>query len=47
MQDGQLAISHNMYLFNWHVFDNVFPGEEADKNASCLILFFIRDNGLW
>jgi len=32
MQDGQLVIYHNISLFRWHAFDNVFPGEEADRS---------------
>jgi len=30
--DGQVVIYHNLCLFKWHVFDNVFPGEEADRS---------------
>jgi hypothetical protein len=31
MQDGQLVLYNNSTMFKWHVFDNVYPGVEADR----------------
>lgn len=31
MPDGQLAVYNNQYVYKWHAFDNIFPGEEADR----------------
>lgn len=38
--DGQLVIYHNICLFKWHVFDNIFPGEEADRTPQAYCVFF-------
>lgn len=37
--DTQVVIYHNTYLFKWHVFDNVFPGEEADRTPQAYCQF--------
>jgi len=39
MQDGQLVIYNNISLFPWHVFGNVFPGEEADRTPQAYCVF--------
>ena len=42
--DSQVVIYHNIYLFKWHVFDNIFPGEEADRTPQAYCQFF---QGQW
>jgi hypothetical protein len=37
--DGQLVIYPNISLFKWHAFDNVFPGEEADRTPQAYCVF--------
>lgn len=37
--DGQVVVRHGLELFQWHVLDNVFPGEEADRTAQASCLF--------
>ena len=39
MQDGQLVIWDGVSLFKWHVYDNVFPGEEADRTPQAYCRF--------
>ncbi|HPZ06528.1 MAG TPA: serine/threonine protein kinase [Candidatus Eremiobacteraeota bacterium] len=39
MNDGQLTIYHNLSVFKWHAFDNVFPGEEADRTPQAYCAF--------
>ncbi len=39
LMDGTVVIYHNTYLFKWHVFDNVFPGEEADRTPQAYCQF--------
>ena len=38
LPDGQLVAYHNLSLFKWHVYDNVFPGPGVDRTrqAYCL-----------
>jgi hypothetical protein len=31
VSDGQLVLYNNIYFFNWHAFDHVHPGENADR----------------
>lgn len=31
LQDGKMVLSRDARLFRWHVFDNIFPGEVADR----------------
>ncbi|MDJ1182952.1 protein kinase domain-containing protein [Roseofilum casamattae] len=38
--DGKLVVYHNLYLFQWHAFDNIFPGETADKTPQAYFVFF-------
>lgn len=42
--DGQLVVYHNLSLFKWHAFDNIFPGEAADKTPQAYFAFF---EGKW
>jgi hypothetical protein len=45
LPDGQLAVHNNgLYLFKWHVFDNVFPGEDADRTPQA---YFALHEGRW
>jgi serine/threonine protein kinase len=37
--DTQLVIYHNIYLFKWHAFSNVFPGETADRTPQAYCVF--------
>ncbi len=39
MNDRQLNIYHNLSIFKWHVFDNIFPGAEADRNPQAYCIF--------
>jgi len=39
MLDGQLVVYHYISLFKWHVFDNVFPGEAADRTPQAYCVF--------
>lgn len=39
MRVGQVAIYHNLSLFKWHAFDNLFPGEEADRVPQAYCVF--------
>lgn len=31
MNDGKVVVYDGIYLFGWHAFDNLLPGEEADR----------------
>ncbi|NEO32272.1 MAG: serine/threonine protein kinase [Symploca sp. SIO3C6] len=42
--DGQLVVYHNLSLFKWHVFDNLRPGEEADRTPQA---YFVFHQGQW
>jgi len=45
MQDGQLVVhDKGQSLFKWHVFDNIFPGEEADRTPQGYFAFY---QGKW
>ncbi|NES99789.1 MAG: serine/threonine protein kinase [Sphaerospermopsis sp. SIO1G1] len=37
--DGQVVIYPNLYLFKWHAFSNVFPGETADRTPQAYCVF--------
>jgi serine/threonine protein kinase len=39
MLDGYIVVYHNLYLYEWHVFDHLFPCENSDKTpqAYCVI----------
>jgi serine/threonine protein kinase len=39
MPSGQLVVFHNTYLFRWHVFENEYPGPEADKTPQAYCVF--------
>lgn len=40
----RLVVWHNQYLFSWHVFDNVFAGEMADRTP---LGYFANQNNKW
>lgn len=42
--DGQLVVYHYLSLFKWHAFDNIFPGENADKTPQAYFVFY---QGKW
>jgi len=42
--DSQVAIYNNLSLFKWHVFDNVYPGEQADRTPQAYFTFY---DGRW
>jgi hypothetical protein len=42
--DGTLVLHANSALYSWHVFDNVFPGEKADRTR---LGYFGMQNGKW
>jgi protein kinase-like protein len=42
--DAQVVVYDGIYLFKWHVFDNVFPGEEADRTPQAYCQFY---QGQW
>lgn len=44
MLDGQLAVHHNLSLFKWHVFSDIFPGEVADRTPQA---YFVFHQGKW
>jgi len=45
MQDGQLVVhGQGLSLCKWHAFDNVFPGEEADRTPQGYFAFY---QGQW
>ncbi len=37
--DGQLVVYHNLGFYKWHVYDNIFPGELADRTRQGYFLF--------
>jgi hypothetical protein len=39
MRAGEAVIYHNKSLFKWHAFDNIFPGEEADRTPQAYCVF--------
>jgi serine/threonine protein kinase len=39
LPDGQLMVYHNLSLFKWHAFDNVFPGPESDRAPQAYCVF--------
>jgi serine/threonine protein kinase len=42
--DGQLVLYHNIFLFNWHAFDHIYPGEEVDRTPLGYCSFY---QGKW
>jgi hypothetical protein len=42
--DNQVVMYEDFHVANWHVFDNVFPGEEADRTPQAHCRFY---NGQW
>ena len=42
--DTTLVVHANSGLFGWHAFDNVFPGEKADRTR---LGYFALHNGGW
>jgi len=39
MPDGQLVVYHNISLFKWHAYDNIFPGPETDRSPQAYCAF--------
>ncbi len=39
LRDGELVIYHGQSLFKWHVFDNIFPGPEVDREPQAYCSF--------
>lgn len=39
LPDGQLVVYEGQSLFRWHVFDNLFPGPEANKEPQAYCCF--------
>jgi hypothetical protein len=44
LADGELAVYHNLSLFKWHVFTDVYPGPDADKTPQA---YFALHQGKW
>jgi len=40
LRHGQLIIYDGQSLFKWHVFDNIFPGPEADREPQAYCSFY-------
>ncbi|ODH01467.1 serine/threonine protein kinase [Nostoc sp. KVJ20] len=38
-RDGKLVVYNGLSLFKWHAFDNIFPGQEADKTPQAYFVF--------
>lgn len=43
--DNQLIVHHNQYLYSWHIYDNIFPGEEADRTNP--VAYCVFHQGKW
>jgi len=39
MADGQLVVYHDLTLFKWHAFDNLFPSPEVDHTPQAYCAF--------
>ncbi|NER50980.1 MAG: serine/threonine protein kinase [Symploca sp. SIO1A3] len=39
MPDGRLVVYHELSLYKWHTFNNVFPGEGVDKTPKAYCVF--------
>lgn len=39
LADGQIVAFHNQSLFSWHVFDNIYSGELADRTPQAYCVF--------
>jgi serine/threonine protein kinase len=46
MENGRLVVYHNSPLFRWHVYDNIFPGEQVDRDVPRQA-FFAFHLGKW
>jgi serine/threonine protein kinase len=44
VQDGKVVIFHGKEVNTWHVFDNKFPGESADRTR---LGYFFNHSGKW
>ena len=42
--DGQLCVYHNLSLFKWHAFSDVYPGPDADRTPQA---YFAWHEGQW
>jgi serine/threonine protein kinase len=42
--DGQLAVYHNLCLFQWHVRTDILPGPDADRTPQA---YFALHEGMW
>lgn len=38
-RDGEVVVYHNLSLFKWHAFDNVFPGSKPDRTPQAYCVF--------
>jgi DNA-binding helix-hairpin-helix protein with protein kinase domain len=44
LPDGQLVVYHNLSLFKWHAYDNVFPGPGVDRTPQA---YCVWHQGRW
>lgn len=44
IDSGIINAYHNMPLFKWHIFSNVFPDEKADRN---MMAYIVKHQGMW
>ncbi len=44
LTDGQLCVYHNLCLFKWHAFSDVYPGPEVDRTPQA---YFAWHQGQW
>jgi len=44
MDVGEINITHNIPLFKWHIFSNIFPDEKADRTLQAYVC---KHNGQW
>jgi hypothetical protein len=40
LSDGHVVVWDGLSIFKWHTFDNVFPGEEADRTPQAYCTFY-------
>jgi hypothetical protein len=44
LPDGQIAVYHNLSMFKWHAFSDVWPGPDADRTPQA---YFALHQGQW
>lgn len=44
VQDAQMVVYNNISLFKWHIYDNIFPDELADRTPQAYCVFY---GGQW